>query len=248
MKSCDLLLCEDTRRSKILLDRYDIKKKLDSYHSFNESQKNPFIIELLKKGTTIGLLTDGGCPAVCDPGFSLVDACIKENVPFTAIPGPAALIQALMLSGLPTVPFQFFGFVPKTGSEFLSLLPSVLCFPGTSIFYDSPQRLVDTLDAIAKIAPETEVVVARELTKTFEEVIRLKAVEAASYFKTVPPRGEIVLLLKGEETLFTDKEPEALVRELQEVYKISLPDAIKTASRLLKTPKQSIYKLFHHEK
>ncbi len=245
MKSCDYLLCEDTRRSLILLDHYKIKKKLISYHQFNETQKLERIIEDLKQGQTLGLLTDGGSPAICDPGEILVAACLKENIPFTVIPGPAALIQALILSGLPLCPFQFLGFMPRKESEILNLLPYIVSFPGTSIFYESPQRLVETLTILSKEMPALEVAVARELTKTFEEVIRLPAVEALAHFTQTAPRGEIVLLIKGMQNPFIDKEPEALVAELMEVYKIPLSGAIKTAAHLLKIPKQSIYKHFH---
>lgn len=248
MKSCDLLLCEDTRRSQILLSHYDIKKRLDSYHSFNESQKIQRVLDNLKQGMTIGLLSDGGCPAVCDPGQSLIEACIKENLPFTAIPGPAALIQALIMSGFPCEPFQFFGFMPRKEGEILAMLPLTLAFPGTSIFYESPQRLQTTLSYLAKLSPFTRVAIARELTKTFEEIIRMTAEEASSYFIENPPRGEIVLLIQGGSDPFAGKDPKSLVEELQMTYGLSLTESIKTASHLLKSPKQSIYKLFHSEK
>lgn len=248
MQSCDLLLCEDTRRSQTLLYHYKIKKKLESYHSFNESQRIDWVIRLLQEGKTIGLLSDGGCPAICDPGATLITACIKEKIPFTSIPGPAALIQALILSGFPCSPFQFFGFMPRKESEILSLLPMTLSFPGTSIFYESPQRLADTLSYLATLAPSTPVAIARELTKLFEEIIRMTAIEACAYFRETPPKGEIVLLIQGGEDPFSGKDPKSLVEELQATYGISLTDAIKTASHLLKTPKQSVYKLFHSEK
>ncbi len=245
IKSCDYLLCEDTRRSLILLDHYEIKKKLISYHQFNEAQRLDKIIDDLKQGLTIGLLSDGGSPAICDPGEPLTKACIKENLHFTIIPGPAALIQALILSGLPLCPFQFLGFMPRKESEILALLPYTLSFPGTSIFYESPQRLTETLNVLSQAAPFIEVAVARELTKTFEEVIRLPISEALKHFQETPPRGEIVLLIKGMQNPFEGKEPKELVEELIEVYKIPLSSAIKTAGHLLKMPKQSIYKHFH---
>ncbi|MES2200307.1 MAG: 16S rRNA (cytidine(1402)-2'-O)-methyltransferase [Chlamydiota bacterium] len=248
MQSCDLLLCEDTRRSQVLLSHYKIKKKLESYHSFNESQRIGKVVELLKQGLTIGLLSDGGCPTICDPGATLITACIKEEIPFTSIPGPAALIQALILSGFPCAPFQFFGFMPRRETEILTLLPMVLSFPGTSIFYESPQRLTSTLSYLATLAPKTPVAIARELTKLFEEVIRMTAEEAVIHFTETPPKGEIVLLIQGGADPFLGKDPKTLVEELQNTYGISLTEAIKTASHLLKTPKQSVYKLFHSEK
>jgi 16S rRNA (cytidine1402-2'-O)-methyltransferase len=247
LKACDYILCEDTRRSLILLKHHSIEKHLESYHRFNESQRLPKILEDLKNGLNIGLVSDGGSPAVCDPGESLVKACIKENIPFTTIPGPAALIQALILSGLPLHPFQFLGFMPRKESEILALLPSVLSYPGTSIFYESPERLTETLLILAKKHPQTRVAVARELTKTFEEVIRLTALEACEQFKNKPPRGEIVLLIEGLEDPFKGKAPEELVEELQSTYKLPLASAIKAAAHLLNMPKQSVYKIFHSE-
>lgn len=245
LKSCDYVLCEDTRRSVILLKHYEIHKPLESYHKFNETEKLPKILQDLKQGKVVGLVSDGGSPAISDPGEMLIQACIKEKIPFTTIPGPTALIEALILSGLPLCPFQFLGFMPRKESEILGLLPFVLSYAGTSIFYESPERLQETLALLAKNHPEVRVAVARELTKTFEEVIRLPAKEAASYFLKHPPRGEIVLLIEGKLDLFKDKEPEALVEELQLTYKLPLAAAIKAAAHLLSLPKQAIYRRFH---
>jgi 16S rRNA (cytidine1402-2'-O)-methyltransferase len=247
LKMCDYLLCEDTRKSSILLRRHEIKNKLESYHLFNEKSKLQKILNDLKNGMNIALLSDGGSPAICDPGETLTAACIKEEIPFTLIPGPAALIQALILSGLPINPFQFLGFIPRKKAEIMTVLPSVLSYPGTSVFYESPKRLKATLDTLAEAAPDTEVAVARELTKTFEEVVRGNAQKVAAHFEENPPRGEIVLLIKGMQDPFAGKEPEALVKELMETYKLTLSSAIKAAAHFLNAPKQSIYKLFHQE-
>ncbi len=247
-QKCDYLLCEDTRRSSILLQHYQIKKPLKSYHQFNESEKLQSVLDDLSQGLEIGLLSDGGTPALCDPGEILVRACRENNLAITSIPGPCAVIQALILSGFPTHPFQFFGFLPRKESEILQIIPFALSFPGTSIFYESPQRLTSTLELLSQISPNLEVAVVRELTKTFEEVVRLPAKDAYTHFLEHPPRGEIVLLFKGFEENFTNKEPQHLVEELMTTYKISLTEAIKTAAHLLKTHKQTIYKLFHSEK
>jgi 16S rRNA (cytidine1402-2'-O)-methyltransferase len=245
MKKCDKLLCEDTRRSAILLNHYDIKKPLESYHQYNEAHKLSKILSSLKQGLHIGLLSDGGTPGLCDPGLPLVRACIAEGIAVTAVSGPCALILALILSGFPTEPFQFFGFMPRKEAEILSLLPFVLSFPGTSIFYESPKRLEASLSLLAKMSPHTEVAVARELTKAFETVVRMTAKEAFIHFAAHPPRGEIVLLIKQSQNPFAEKEPKELVSELVTTYSFTLPEAIKTASHLLKVPKQSVYKLFH---
>ncbi len=247
-QECDYLLCEDTRRTSILLQHYQIKKPLKSYHQFNESEKLNSVLRDLSEGLKIGLLSDGGTPALCDPGEILVRSCREKNLAITSIPGPCAVIQALILSGFPTHPFQFFGFLPRKESEILQLLPYALSFPGTSVFYESPQRLSSTLQLLSNRVPELELAIARELTKTFEEVTRFTAAQAYEHFTKHPPKGEIVLLFQGSEEKFTDQDPEALVKELMETYKISLTESIKTAAHLLKTNKQAIYKLFHSEK
>jgi 16S rRNA (cytidine1402-2'-O)-methyltransferase len=245
LKICDILLCEDTRRSSILLEHYEVEKKLESYHTFNETQKIPQVMSWLKEGKIVGLLSDGGCPALCDPGEGLIQACVKENIPFTAIPGPSAVIQALLLSGLPMTPFQFLGFAPKKESEFLSLLPQIVSYPGTTIFYESPHRITHTLTLLPS---DMQVIVARELTKVFEEVVRGTAQDLIEKFTKTPPKGEIVLLIQGKGDLFSSYTPESLVQELQKTYKISLPEAIKSAAYLLHIAKSSIYKLFHVKK
>lgn len=245
---CDYLLCEDTRRSSILLEHYNIQKPLKSYHQFNETEKLYAVLRDLGEGKHIGLLSDGGTPALCDPGELLVRACKEKGLPVTSIPGPCALIQALILSGLPTHPFQFFGFMPRKETEVLQVLPSILSFPGVTAFYESPQRLTSTLEILARKSPQTQVAVARELSKTFEEVLRFSAEEASCHFSKQQVKGEIVLLIEGNQDLFAGKSPENLVQELMDTYKISLTEAIKTSAHLLKIPKQQIYKQFHFEK
>ncbi len=247
-KLCDYLLCEDTRRSQILLGHYQIKKPLKSYHLFNEAQKLEEILSDLDKGLSIGLLSDGGTPLICDPGALLVRTCIERNLQVSAIPGPSALIEALILSGFDSHPFQFLGFMPRKEKEILQILSSALFYPGTTLFYESPQRLADTLKILSDLFPQTRVAIARELTKTYEEVFRSNASEAYAHFLNHPPKGEIVLLIEGKKQVDIEQDPKLLVEELIKDYKLSLTEAIKTASHLLKTQKQSIYRLFHSEK
>ncbi len=245
MQQCDYLLCEDTRKSSILLQHYQIRKPLQSFHLHNEKEKLPKVLQDLRTGMQIGLLSDGGTPGICDPGHLLIASCIQEELPFTALPGPCALIHALLLSGMKTHPFQFLGFLPRKENEILHLLPFVLSYPGVSIFYESPQRISATLHILSKAAPRTHVAVVREMTKTFEEAIRLPAEEAYRYFADHPPKGEIVLIIEGSMEEPLPSSPEDLIQELQTTYKLSLTDAIKTAAHLYKVPKQHLYKRFH---
>jgi len=243
LRLCDYVLCEDTRRSRILLEHYAIHKPLESYYL--EEEKLDKVIRDLKEGKTLGLLSDAGTPLICDPGQQLVQTCIKENISFTAIPGPTALVHALVLSGFPSIPFQFLGFAPRKQGEILHMLYLITSFPGTTIIYESPKRLVETLRIIANVHPSLEIAIARELTKTFEEVLRFNAKEAYQYFVHKEPLGEIVLLFRGHVDLFAYHTPETLVQELQTIYKLSLPEAIKSTAKLLGLAKQEVYKKFH---
>lgn len=240
--SCDAILCEDTRRSSILFERYGIKKKLISYHQFKEKQLLERILSELEAGTHLGLVSDAGTPCINDPGLLLIQACIEKNIPFTPIPGPCSVIQALVLSGFATERFQFVGFLPRKPKE---MLRQVLCYPGTSVAFESPERLVDTLEAVREIDPERRVAVAREMTKTFEECQRGKPEELIAHFTAHPPKGEIVLSFAlgkiPEEKLSLDE----LIQMLQELHGLSLKEAIKQAAHLQGLPKSAVYKHVH---
>lgn len=238
LQSSDAILCEDTRRSAILLDRYGIKKKLISYHKFKEKESLEKILEELQLGKRLALISDAGTPCINDPGQILVNACREKGIEVSAIPGACSLIQALVLSGFDSSRFQFIGFLPKNPKETLRLAQA---YPGTTVAFESPERLVDTLSAID---PDREVAVAREMTKTYEECRRGKAKELLAHFQAHPPRGEIVLLIK-EGKPSDDLSLEELVEMLQEFHGLSLKEAIKQAAKLKDVPKRDVYKKFH---
>lgn len=238
----DYILCEDTRTSRTLLDRYEISKPLKSHHKFNENESLGGIIRDLHAGQTIALISDAGTPGICDPGALLVSRCVEEGIKVSAIPGPSALIMALSLSGLPTEQFQFVGFLPKTKGDLSRKLGELLSYPGTSICYESPHRLVETLELLPK---NRKVCVVREMTKIYEEAARGTAEEVLIHFQTKPPRGEIVLLIQGEERDFSNISPKEHVEMLQEDYGLSTQDAIKLAATLRGVPKRDIYKTVH---
>lgn len=197
IETCDYLLCEDTRRSAILLNHYNLKKPLKSYHRFNEEKKKREIIEDLQNGKVIGLLSDAGTPCIADPGERLVAICKELNIPIVPIPGPNAAIVALIASGLITERFQFLGFLPKKKGELTKLFTDVLAYPGTTICYESPYRLKPTLAVLDTLDSQRKIVVARELTKKFEEFITGTASSLKEKWKDKPPKGEIVLLISG---------------------------------------------------
>ncbi len=206
LKSINFIACEDTRRVQILLKHYQIEgKTLLSYYHPKESIQIRKIISLIRKDEDIALVSDAGIPSISDPGFKLINACIKEDIPVEVLPGPCAAITALVGSGLPTHSFSFFGFAPRKSQEnFYKSMFS--CDSGSYILYESPQRLVDTLSFIASIEPDLTVAIARELTKIHEEYIRGNIKEVLELLKAKNNiKGEIVIILSKEDTLSKEK-------------------------------------------
>ena len=242
LESSDLIFCEDTRRSSILLDHYGIKKKLLSYHKFNEKKSLDGILLDLESGKNISLISDAGTPCINDPGLILVQACIEKKLPFTTIPGPCSFISALLLSGMDSSRFQAIGFLPKQGD---SVLKQALGYPGTTIALESPSRILSTLREILQLDPQRKLAVAREMTKTFEECVRGTAEELIQHFEKKEPRGEIVLLIEGGLLPQEELSVEETVTILQELHGLSLKEAIKAAATLKKIPKRDVYKKIH---
>lgn len=248
LKACDYILCEDTRHSLILLQHYLIQKPLKSYHKFNEASAAESILRDLKEGKNICLVSDAGTPGISDPGAELVKLCIENDLPITALPGPCAAIQAISCSGLPTDRFQFLGFLPKKEEELKRQLYDILNYPGTTLCYESPHRLVNVLELIDKISPDCHLVVARELTKKFEEIVRGSAGFLIQYWNTHTLKGEIVLLFSpvyhGKEEQWKQWTPQDHVKWIEETYNLSKKDAIKLAAEQRDVPKRQIYKEF----
>jgi 16S rRNA (cytidine1402-2'-O)-methyltransferase len=195
LRQVDLIAAEDTRHTSVLLRRYEINKPLVSFHEHNEARRTAELVEQLQAGTRIALLTDAGLPSISDPGFRLVTACRAAELPVTIIPGPSAVLTALVGSGLPTHNFYFGGFLPvKSGqrSRELSAATSRNC---TSIYFESPYRLQKSLAELESLAPGRQICVARELTKQFETFHRGTAQELKKHFTDHPPRGEITLVI-----------------------------------------------------
>jgi len=189
----DYLLCEDTRKTKQLLDFYQIKPLpiLVSFYEPVEEQKIPEVIVWLKAGKSVGLVTNAGTPLISDPGFKLVRECVKENIQVVPIPGASALLAALVVSGLPTDKFTFLGFLPKKVGKKEKLLKEAKY---TVIAYESPYRIIKTLELLQKLMPEKQVVICRELTKKFEEVVRGRPEELLEKMRDRKIKGEIVLM------------------------------------------------------
>jgi 16S rRNA (cytidine1402-2'-O)-methyltransferase len=192
LRDADVVACEDTRRTRVLLDRYGVSASLVSYHEHNEEQRAAELVERMRKGETVALVSDAGMPLVSDPGFVLVRACVAAGLEVEVLPGPSAAIAALVASALPSDSWRFAGFLPRKRAE----LERVLSEPGgTLVAFESPRRLPATLAVLAELDPEREAAVCRELTKVNEEVVRGTAAELADRYRDRPPKGEVVLVV-----------------------------------------------------
>jgi len=195
LKSVDLIACEDTRHSKILLDQYDIKTPTTSFFQHNRLVKAQYLLGLLKEGKDIALISDAGTPGILDPGYNLINSAIKNNLAISVIPGPTALVHALVISGKPTHEFIFAGFLPRRSQARQNRLINLAALNCTIVFYESSHRIISTLEDIRNILCDKEIVCVRELTKKFEEIKRGRAEELLEQFKTQKPRGEFVVVI-----------------------------------------------------
>lgn len=198
LKSADRIACEDTRRSGILLAHHGISgKPLVSLHEHNETRKAPELVAAAKAGEVIAFISDAGMPGISDPGYRLVQACLEAEVDFEVLPGPSAVLTALIGSGLPCHAFRFGGFLSVKSGKRRSAMAAVLESGETGIFFESPHRIVSTLEILAEIAPLAKVCVARELTKKFETYHRGTPEELLGWFKSHGTKGEMVILMNG---------------------------------------------------
>ena len=195
----DLIACEDTRHTRVLLDHYGIRTKLISYHEHNERERAVELVALLEGGKSVAVVSDAGTPGICDPGFRLVNEAISKSITVVPIPGPVAMISALVASGIPTDEFLFAGFLPSRGQARRQRLEQLRTLATTLVFYESPHRVADALADAFEVLGERRAVVARELTKLHEEFSRGTLSELATMFHTeTPTRGEIVLIIDRE--------------------------------------------------
>ena len=192
LRQADVVACEDTRRTRVLLDRYGVRARLVSYHEHNEERRAAELVERMKAGETVALVSDAGMPLVSDPGYALVRACASAGLAVEVLPGPSAVLAALVASALPSERWRFAGFLPRKRGE----LQRALTEPGgTLVAFESPRRLPGTLALLAQLDASRPVAVCRELTKAHEEVVRGSAGELAERYAGEPPRGEVVLVV-----------------------------------------------------
>ena len=233
LSDVDLIACEDTRHTHKLLNHYGINTKTISYHEHNEQQRATELIDRLKQGTNVAVVSDAGTPSISDPGFRLVRAAIENEIVVVPVPGPSALISALIAAGLPTDEFFFAGFLPSRTNARRTRLSELQSIPGTLIFYEAPHRLAATLKDAYEILGEREAVVARELTKLHEEIRRgLLSKLATDYEEKTDIRGEIVVLI-DRNVLDLPKQSESIAALVDQFQRDGMDHraALKKAAR-----------------
>jgi 16S rRNA (cytidine1402-2'-O)-methyltransferase len=195
LKSVDLIACEDTRHTKILLDHYGIKTPTTSFYQQNRFIKGEYLIGRLKEGKNVALVCDAGMPGILDPGYNLIQLAIKNNIELTVIPGPTALVNALVLAGKPAHEFIFAGFLPRASLARQNRLKQLKKMKMTIVFYESCHRILATLNDILAVFGDKEIAVAREITKKFEQIQRQKTSQISAHFQKTKPRGEFVVII-----------------------------------------------------
>lgn len=223
LKNATLIAAEDTRHSKILLDKLGISgTRMISCHDHNEEQRADVIIEEVKKGGIVALISDAGSPLINDPGYRVVTICSKADVKVVPLPGPCALITALEASALPTDKFMFCGFFPVKEKELTETVQALANVDYTAVFYETPRRIIDTMEIVGKVLPEHDVTLCREMTKTFESFYRLKAKDAVEFLKAAADRtkGEFVVAI-GALKVETSSIPANVEKALKELIKTS---------------------------
>lgn len=249
LKEADLIAAEDTRNSIKLLNHFDIKTPMTSYHEYNKAGKGRKLVERLKAGENIALITDAGTPGISDPGEDLVRMCREEGIPVTAIPGAAACIAALTISGLPTGRFAFEAFLPADKKERGAVLKEMENETRTMVVYEAPHRLARTLKLLEEALGNRRISICRELTKKHEEVFSTTFEEAVSYYERQEPRGECVIVIQGKsrEELEADSRArweEMSVEEHMEYYTgagMDKKDAMKQVAKDRGVGKREIY-------
>jgi 16S rRNA (cytidine1402-2'-O)-methyltransferase len=242
LRNVDRILCEDTRVTVRLLARYGIDKPLDPYHDHNADRVRPGILEALRRGESLALVSDAGTPLVSDPGFKLVRAVLAEDLPVTAAPGPSAALTALILSGLPPEMFLFGGFLPPRSAARRRALADLAKLAATMIFFEGPSRLAASLADMADILGDRNAAIARELTKRHEEIRRARLGALGEHYRSAgPPRGEVVIVVGPPEPAApaAADDVDAQLRELLAGH--SLRDAVARLAAETGIPRRTLY-------
>ena len=246
LSSAALIIAEDTRHSRRLLDHYHISTPLGSYHEHNEAKETPRLVARLRAGDSIALISDAGTPLISDPGSRLVAAALEARVPVVPIPGPSSVMAALVASGMSLERFTFFGFLPRKGRERSEMISDIVASQATVVLFEAANRVVATLDALVEEgAGERATVVARELTKQFEEFKRGSVAELASLYRDADPKGEVVLVIAGaEKPTVSESELSDAAKKLRASGRAPR-DVMNHLVSSLGAPRNLAYKLAH---
>lgn len=242
LKEVDAILCEDTRQTLKLLRHFTIEKPLVPFHKFNEASKEEDLLRQLQEGRKLALVSDAGTPLISDPGANLVRKCRDAGLPLTFIPGPSAVTAALVLSGFNPVPFQFIGFLPKKVGERKACMEAIARYPGTTLCFESPNRIEKTLEEADPVFAEGKLAICREITKKFEEVSIGTPAELLKRAKEKPFKGEIVLLFSQMDEKTVDR-PQAIEEHVYLLIRAGLSEkeAIKQAAKERGVSRREIY-------
>lgn len=245
LNEVNLILCEDTRVTHKLLERYNIQTKTSSYHKFTDLSKVDEYISFIEEGHNVALVSDAGTPLISDPGDTLVAKSIEHNIKIEAIPGPCAFVTSLTLCGFDLREFTFFGFLPKKTSELKRFFENNKSINHPYAFYESPNRLIDTLKIINEIMPQRQICVSRELTKLFEENIRGTSEYLIDYFSQKQVKGEIVVVVDKAPVEIKEISDEDIIEALNKYINdgYSKKDAVKNVMKDLDLPKNRVYPL-----
>lgn len=248
LSDCDLILCEDTRHSKVLLDHYGIQKPLKSYHKFNENEELESILTLLKQGKNLALITDAGTPCIQDPGATLVKACKKGSIDVRAIAGPCAFVMAITLSGEEQGPFQFIGFLEKKEQSLKKQLLSALNYEGHTLAYVSPHQVIDVLEMLNDLDPHRPLFLVKELTKIYETHLEGTPSLIKQTLLNTSSKGEFVLMIKKKSQThdFSELSLKDHVKQLEKAFDLSINEAIKLAAKQRGLSKRDVYQAIHH--
>ena len=246
LSSAALIIAEDTRHSRRLLDHYKIRTPLKSYHEHNEAQETPKLVARLRAGDSVALISDAGTPLISDPGARLVAAALDENLPVVPIPGASAVMAAIVGSGLPLERFTYVGFLPRKGRERSEMIADIVASQSTVVMFEAANRVGTALDALAEGgASERQAVVARELTKQFEEFKRGSVAELAVLYGDVDPKGEVVLVIAGaDKSIVSESELSDAARKLRASGN-SPRDVMEHLMSGFGAPRNLAYKLAH---
>ncbi|MGB9886945.1 MAG: 16S rRNA (cytidine(1402)-2'-O)-methyltransferase [Moorellales bacterium] len=244
LRRVHLIAAEDTRKVRILLERYRVRVPVISYHQHNEARRTEYLLSCLREGRDVALVSEAGTPGISDPGGRVLEAAIGEGLPVVVLPGPTALIPALLLSGLPARRFAFEGFLPRQPGKRRKYLESLAREERTLVLYEAPHRLEETLADLLAVLGNRRAAVARELSKVHEEVVRGPLAFLLEHFRLHPPRGELVVVVEGDRAR-EDHDWDRLVQEVAERRRAGLPlaEAVRVVAKSHGVGRRELYRL-----